>query len=255
MSLRVLCLTAAAALCAALPALAAPVGLKADPIARGPSVTLGDIFDGASGPAAAVVVARTPAPGLNAVLDAVQVQRTARANGFDWDNTQGVRRIIVTSMVGGAAGGAVDRSGKGRTVLSYARNIMAGEIVAASDLVWSDGAVAPADAPSDPDAIIGMVARRPLRVGTGVGARDVGAPKVIKRDETIAVSYRLEGVALVLQAKALGDAAVGESVQVMNPQSKRVIEAVASGPGQAVVGPQAQQLKSLAPSALSVAYR
>ena len=253
---RVLSLAALIALAAA-PALAAPVGLKSDPIARGPSVTLGDIFDGATGPAANVVVARTPAPGLNAVLDAVQVQRTARANGLDWDNTQGIRRIIVSSLVGIPKGGTVtaNRTGGGQQVLSYARNIMAGEMVAASDLMWTDGAVAPSDAPSDAEAVIGMVARRPLRLGTGVGSHDVAPAKVIKRDEIISVSYRTSGINLTLQAKAMGDAAVGETVQVLNPQSKRVIEAVASGPGQAVVGPQAQRFKSLASPALSVAYR
>jgi flagella basal body P-ring formation protein FlgA len=250
---RILALAALLA-AAAAPALAAPVSLKAQPTARGASVTLADIFEGATGPGAAVVVARTPSPGLNAVLDAVQVQRTARANGFDWDNTQGVRRIIVSSLAGGASAPAA-QAARARQVLSYARNINVGEKVDASDLVWSDGLVAPSDAPNDPDAVIGMVARRPLRLGSAVGSHDVAPPKVVRRDEIVSVAYRVNGISLVLQAKAMADAAMGEPVQVMNPQSKKIIEAVASGPGQAVVGPEAQRLKSLAPNALSIATR
>lgn len=250
---RILALAALMA-AAAAPALAAPVSLKAQPVAKGASVTLADIFDGATGPAAAIVVARTPSPGLNAVLDAVQVQRTARINGFDWDNTQGVRRIIVSSQLGNTPAPGV-QAGRARQVLSYARNINVGEKVDASDLVWSDGLVAPSDAPDDPDAVIGMVARRPLRLGSAVGSHDVSPPKVVRRDEIVSVVYRMNGVSLVLQAKAMSDAAAGESLQLMNPQSKKVIEAVASGPGQAVVGPEAQRLKSLAPNALSIATR
>jgi flagella basal body P-ring formation protein FlgA len=252
---RILAFVGLIAALGAAPAFAGPVSLKAQPVAKGPSVTLADIFDGATGPGAAVVVARTPAPGLNAVLDAVQVQRTARAHGLDWNNVQGVRRIIVTSMQGAPADAAAGRPERARQVLSYARNINVGERVDASDLVWSDGLVAPSDAPSDPEAVIGMVARRPLRLGAAVGGHDVAPPKVVHRDEIVSVAYRLNGISLVLQAKAMADAAVGESVQVMNPQSKKVIEAVASGPGQAVVGPEAQRLKSLAPSALSIATR
>jgi flagella basal body P-ring formation protein FlgA len=46
----------------------------------------------------------------------------------------------------------------------------------------------------------------------------------------------------VLQGKALTSAAQGESLRVLNLQSKTVIEAVAAGPGLAVVGRDAGAL-------------
>src|SRR5690242_13652303 len=80
------------------PALAGqPVGLRASPLSRGATITLGDLFDGVSGQAAQVAVARAPAPGEQAVLDAGQVQLAAHAAGLDWDNAIGQRRIIVAS--------------------------------------------------------------------------------------------------------------------------------------------------------------
>jgi flagella basal body P-ring formation protein FlgA len=178
------------------------------------------------------------------VLDAGQVQLAARGAGLDWDNALGARRIVVSGAAApGAAKPAATRSVQ---ALTYARNLMAGEIVGAADLAWSNTAIAPADAPGDPDVLIGMAARRPLREGSAVQARDLSAPMVVKRDEMISVVFESGGISLTLQGKAMKDAGVGESVQVLNPQSKKVIEAVVSGPGKAVVGPRAEAIKALA---------
>ena len=46
----------------------------------------------------------------------------------------------------------------------------------------------------------------------------------------------------------MGPASVGDSVSLINPQSKKIIQAVASGPGHAVVGPQAMALRAEAHS-------
>ena len=241
-------LVSIALLTAAAPAFAAqPVVLKTQPAAGAGAVTLGDLFDGAAGAAARVVVAPAPGPGLNAVLDAARVQMAARAAGLDWDNALGVRRIVVSGAAANA-GAAASRPTAGRPAqaLTYARNFAAGEIVGAADLIWSSDAIAPADAPGDPDSVIGMAARRPLRAGAPVQARDLSAPLMVKRDEMISVAFETGGISLTLQGKALKDAAVGDSVQVLNPQSKKVIEAVVSGPGKAVVGPRAEALKARA---------
>ena len=65
------------------------------------------------------------------------------------------------------------------------------------------------------------------------------------------------GVRLTLQAKAMGGASVGQSVQLQNVSSKKIIQAVATGPGQAVVGPEAEQIKAaarLSPNPQSLPY-
>ena len=61
----------------------------------------------------------------------------------------------------------------------------------------------------------------------------------------ITVTYDNDGISLALQAKAMAGAALGDSFAVQNTASKKVIQAVASGPGQALVGPAADQLKAL----------
>jgi len=249
-------LAVAVLLAAAAPAVAAqPVALKSQLTASAQGVTLGDLFDGATGMAARVVVAPAPAAGLNAVLDAGQVQIAARTAGLDWDNESGLRRIIVASAGSTAAAPAARAAtSQQRTqVLAYARHIATGEIVGPADLIWSDEAVAPAGAPGDPDAVIGMAARRPLRAGAAAELRDLSSPILIRRDEMVSVAFEVGGVSLVLQGKAMRDGALGDSLQVLNPQSKRVIEAVVSGPGRAVVGPAAQNLKARAFAAIPTA--
>ena len=88
--------TVVALACAlASPALAGqPVSLKGELISQDGQVTLGDLFDGAAGPAAAVLAASGRA-GSNLVLDAGRVQTLARAHGLDWDNATGIRRLVI----------------------------------------------------------------------------------------------------------------------------------------------------------------
>ena len=229
-------------MCMSAPAAAAELTLKTVMQASGPRITLGDIFEGA-GAARTVVVGSAPAGG-QAVLDAAQVQVAARRAGLAWANAEGRRRIIVASADKDARTVASPARPSGRAqVLAYARNINMGELVVASDLVWSDQAVAPLDAFADAEQAIGKAARRPLRMGAGAAQHDLGAPRVIRRDEMVQVAFAEDGVSLTLTGKALGDAAVGESVSILNPVSRKTLEATASGPGRALVGPAAERLR------------
>ena len=230
----------AAALSLAGPALAGQaVTLKADTFDADGMVTLGDLFDGAGAAARVPVAART---GSGIVLDAAAVQMIARRAGLDWGNAEGLRKIVVR---GGAVGQASGSPAQGNIdVLTYARSLSAGEIVQPSDLVWGKAAAAPADAPSDPDAVIGMAAKRPLRAGASVAARDVGAAQVLKAGDIVTVTYDSGGISLSMQGKAMAAAGVGETTSVQNPVSKKIVQALVTGPGQAVVGPQADAIKT-----------
>ena len=129
-----------------------PVTLRMDTTDADGRITLGDLFDGVSGPAANVVVAARM--GATAVLEAGQVQMSARRAGYDWGNPNGMRRIIVRE--GGDNGGvssAATASAGARLagapranveVLAYARSLSAGEVVEPQDLIWVKMAGAPA---------------------------------------------------------------------------------------------------------------
>lgn len=232
-------LLAFASLAAATSAFAdQPVRLRGAPAARGP-ITLGDLFDNA-GEAAPVVIG-TPAPvGQSAVLDAGAVQRLARQHGLDWDNAAGVRRIQVLSVA------SAEHAGHTVEVLAYTHSLMAGDVIQAGDLGYAEVPTfaTAASAPRDAQEVIGKVAARPLRAGAPVSLHDIAAPLVIKRDDVVQVAYDADGVTLTMQGKAIAAAAVGDPVSVLNTVSKKIIQAVASGPDQAVVGPEAQRLRA-----------
>ena len=241
-------LIAAAALLVAGPAFASDVTLKANPVDDDGQVTLGEVFDGA-GSAAAVVVARRVGPTV--VLDAGALQASARRAGLTWANPQGLRRVVVREGAAGpsgaASGGAVaSRAGPTVEVLTYARSLAAGDVIQPEDVIWApvQSHLVPAGAPRDADDAVGMSVRRAVRSGAPVQPGDLTATKVITRNELVTVTYTAPGVTLTVTGRAQRDAARGQPVQVVNLQSGRVIDAVATGPGRAVAGPAAQSARA-----------
>ena len=226
-----------------------PVELRDTPQSSGAHVTLGDLFDNAGG-AAGVSIATVGDGAHNTVLDAGAVQRIAHMHGLDWANATGFRRLVVQTGDDAAPVETTARAsgGGGKTVdaLTFARNLATGEVIRPEDVLWTkvQAHLVPADAPNDPAQVIGLSTRHAEREGIVIASRDLMAQKVIKKDEIVAVIYDVDGVVLRLQGKALADAAVGDVIQVLNTQSKKTIEAVATGPGEAVTGPQADSLKS-----------
>lgn len=246
MKLALKLITALGLMALAAPAMAGPVSLLVDPVDEDGRVTLGELFDGA-GPAASVVVGQRV--GASVMLEARQVQAVARQHGLEWANPQGLRRIVVRE--GGAmaaeasarpAAASVARAAATVDVLTYARNIGAGEVIQPSDVLWStvQAHLATAGAPQDAEAVIGLTTRRPLRAGSPVASRDLVATQVIARNDMVQVAYIAGSVEVSITGRATRDAAAGEPVAVLNLQSGRTIDAVAVAPGRAVAGPAAQ---------------
>ncbi|MEJ6789863.1 flagella basal body P-ring formation protein FlgA [Brevundimonas sp. BR2-1] len=91
------------------------------------------------------------------------------------------------------------------------------------------------------------VAAADTAVGTAGPAVSRSAPvrtahgeRVISRNDIVEVAYEVGGVRLTISGRAEGAAAVGQRLAVRNLQSNRVIDAVATAPGQAAAGPAAR---------------
>jgi flagella basal body P-ring formation protein FlgA len=64
---------------------------------------------------------------------------------------------------------------------------------------------------------------------------DVMDTPSVRRNEPVTLIYESEGLKLSVRGKALGDAAIGANVKVLNPKSSKVLEAIVDGPGTARV--------------------
>ena len=223
------------------PALAMAVDLRSDISAPDGRVTLGDLFEDA-GAAGQVLVASGGQAGGSLVLDARHVQALAAAHGLVWANERGLNRLIAPVDAAPVRDTVRRRSAE---VLTYARDFAAGELVEPEDIVWAapSGFAPTYGMPRDSRSVIGQSVRRPIRAGTAVALSDLSAPRVIKKDEIVQVAYAAGGIRLVLQGKAMTGAALGDSVDILNPASRKIIQAIASGPDEAVVGPTAAQVK------------
>jgi flagella basal body P-ring formation protein FlgA len=241
---------AAGLVLASCPALAGQrVALRSELQSDGGKVTFGDLFEDAAG-AGDVTVATRTSPETTLFLDASAVQRLAWQYGLDWDNPSGLRRLIVRPSADAtrlpahhapapSLRAAATASSSMVEALTYGRSIAAGDKITAEDLIYSPvlAQAVPSDALANPDDAIGLIAKRPLRTGQAVSRRDLIAAMVILKDDLVQIVYRDEGITINLQAKAIGPAALGQTFSALNISSKKTIEAVAIGPGQAAIGP------------------
>jgi flagella basal body P-ring formation protein FlgA len=118
------------------------------------------------------------------------------------------------------------------------RAIARGEPVQASDFAIERRAreTIPADAQADALGLGARVARRALAAGGVLRAGDLAKPEIVARGEVVTVVYEVPGLLLTLRARASEAGALGDSIAVVNPQSKKSLQATVVGPGKVAVG-------------------
>jgi flagella basal body P-ring formation protein FlgA len=94
----------------------------------------------------------------------------------------------------------------------------------------------------------GLAARHQLRPGQPIHTADLMKPEVVQRNESVTITYRAPGIVLTLRGQAQEAGAVGDSIGVLNVESKRVVQAVVAGPGQVMVNAPTTRLVDNAPS-------
>ena len=56
-------------------------------------------------------------------------------------------------------------------------------------------------------------------------------PELVQRNETVTLIYEVPGIALTVRGKALEGGAEGDTISVLNEQSKRTVQGVVAAPG------------------------
>jgi flagella basal body P-ring formation protein FlgA len=82
---------------------------------------------------------------------------------------------------------------------------------------------------------VGMQLRRPMRAGTPIRVADIAKPEFVSRDQSVTVIYQVPGIYLTTRGKAIESGAEGDTVSVLNLQTKRTLTGVVTARGQVTV--------------------
>jgi len=110
-----------------------------------------------------------------------------------------------------------------------------GEVLKASDLVVQRRPKAEGPAITDLRAVVGQAARHQLHPGQPLHDADLMKPAIVQRNDTVTIVYEAPGLTLTLRGQAQDAGALGDTISVLNLQSKRVVQGVVSGPGRVTV--------------------
>ncbi|MBK8008026.1 MAG: flagellar basal body P-ring formation protein FlgA [Rhizobiales bacterium] len=118
-------------------------------------------------------------------------------------------------------------------VVTLARPIPRGETIRESDIVVERliRADVQTDALTRTELVVNQAARRALRSGQTLRAADLMKPQIISRDDAVTIVFQTKAITLTLRGKAMGNGAEGETISVLNPQSKRLVQGVVTAPG------------------------
>jgi flagellar basal body P-ring formation protein FlgA len=111
-----------------------------------------------------------------------------------------------------------------------------GQVIKASDVTVLRRPKTDGGAVTDMKAVVGLAARRQLQANQPLNAADLMKPEIVSRDHTVTIIYQAPGVTLTLRGQAQDSGALGDTISVLNIESKRVIQAVVSGPDRVTVG-------------------
>lgn len=124
-------------------------------------------------------------------------------------------------------------------VAVLSRALERGEVVKAGDIAIErrsrEGV--PSDAVTDGTPLLGRVARRAIGSGALVRAGDLARPEAVGRGEIVTAVYEAPGITLSMRVKASEAGAVGDIISVVNPASKKTLQASVVAPGKVSVRP------------------
>jgi flagella basal body P-ring formation protein FlgA len=129
------------------------------------------------------------------------------------------------------------------------RNVERSEILKSSDIVTERRPKAEVGAAALRDQAVGMQMRKPLRAGQALKIADLAKPDLVQRDDNVTLIYETAGLYLTIRGKALDNGTDGDTVSVMNLQSKRTVSGVVIGRDQVAITVATPRLPAAADAA------
>ncbi len=120
---------------------------------------------------------------------------------------------------------------------ALARPLTVGEVVRAADvtIVRRPKAEFAANIMTSAEQAVGLAARRPMRPGEVLRQTDLAKAELIARNDNVTITFQVPGIMLTMRGKALEGGGQGDTINVLNVQSKRPVQGKIAGPGHVVV--------------------
>jgi flagella basal body P-ring formation protein FlgA len=169
-----------------------------------------------------------------------RVQRISYDRGGRFDATLDIptgKSTRGTLRVSGRALALID-------VVTVARTVQHGTILKDADLLVErrPRTEVPSDAVTDRSQAVGLAARNTVQPGRPLRSTDLAKPDAVQRNQTVTLIYEAPGVTLTLRGKATDGGAEGDTISVINEQSKRSVQGVIVGPGRVMITTHASRI-------------
>src|ERR1700733_1604621 len=116
------------------------------------------------------------------------------------------------------------------------RNVERGDVLKASDVVTERRPKAEVGSDAAPRVrAVGMQMRKGLRAGQALRVADLGKPDLVQKDDNVTLIYEAAGIYLTARGKAIDNGTEGDTVTVLNLQSKRTITGTVVGRDQVTI--------------------
>ena len=102
------------------------------------------------------------------------------------------------------------------------------------------------NAVTTPEQLIGKSARRVLLSGKPLNTSDIREPRLVRRNSMVVMTYRTSNLMITAHGKARENGTAGETIQVQNANSGKVVDAVVTGPDTVAVLPMTQSVAQCA---------
>jgi len=126
-----------------------------------------------------------------------------------------------------------------------------GQVLKESDLAIVRRPKTEGGAITDMSAVVGLAARQQLRPDQPLHMADLMKPEIVARNDTVTIVYQAPGLVLTLRGQAQEAGALGDTIGVLNAESKRTVQGVISAPGRVTVGAVTTRVVDNAPKLAS----
>ena len=100
-------------------------------------------------------------------------------------------------------------------------------------------------------AVVGLAARQQLRPDQPLHMADLMKPEIVARNDMVTIVYQAPGLMLTLRGQAQEAGALGDTIGVLNAESKRIVQGVISAPGRVTVSAVTTRVVDNAPKLAS----